>query len=180
MRIKNTFIGIITGASLLTSSNLEAAVFAKYDGVDGESADANHDKWIDVLSIDWGIIRDVDPASGQLMAPKPRPFRITKEIDKATPLLMGALTTGGTAPNVVVEFTHMSSAGPVVYLKYELKNVLISSWNASHNEGETSVPSEDFSLNFEEIKVTYTPRDGTGAQIGEPVVSTWSTRPEPQ
>ena len=30
------------------------AVFAKYDGVDGESADANHDKWIDVLSNDWG------------------------------------------------------------------------------------------------------------------------------
>ena len=47
------------------------AVFAKYDGVDGESVDAqtaelklgtdgsktkdaNHDKWIDVLSIDWG------------------------------------------------------------------------------------------------------------------------------
>ena len=30
------------------------AVFAKYDGVDGEAKDSNHDKWIDVLAIDWG------------------------------------------------------------------------------------------------------------------------------
>lgn len=28
------------------------AVFAKYDGFDGEAKDANHDTWIDVLSID--------------------------------------------------------------------------------------------------------------------------------
>ncbi|MFV9673696.1 MAG: type VI secretion system tube protein Hcp, partial [Acidimicrobiia bacterium] len=29
-------------------------IFAKYDGVDGESDDANHSKWIDVLSVEWG------------------------------------------------------------------------------------------------------------------------------
>ena len=29
------------------------AAFVKYDGVDGESSDVNHDKWIDVLSLKW-------------------------------------------------------------------------------------------------------------------------------
>ncbi len=30
------------------------AVFAKFQDIDGESRDANHDKWIDVLSVEWG------------------------------------------------------------------------------------------------------------------------------
>ena len=29
------------------------AAFAKNDGFDGESKDENHDKWIDVLSVQW-------------------------------------------------------------------------------------------------------------------------------
>ena len=43
-----------------------AAVFAKYDGIDGESVDSdrNHDKWIDILSIDWGAQRPGAGATG--------------------------------------------------------------------------------------------------------------------
>ncbi len=41
------------------------AAFAKYDGIDGESQDANHDKWIDVLSLDWGAHRSGGGATGQ-------------------------------------------------------------------------------------------------------------------
>lgn len=39
----------------LTEAELDnvtgGAAFVKYDGVDGESRDASHDRWIDVLSI---------------------------------------------------------------------------------------------------------------------------------
>ena len=41
------------------------AVFAKYDGIDGESKDQNHDKWIDVLNLDWGIHKPGGGATGQ-------------------------------------------------------------------------------------------------------------------
>ena len=41
----------------LTEAELErvtgGAAFVKFDGVDGEATDANHDKWIDVLSVRW-------------------------------------------------------------------------------------------------------------------------------
>lgn len=181
MKLKRAFFGLITGIGLLASSQVQSAVFVKYDGVDGESKDQNHDKWIDVLSVDWGVIRDEDAASGELRAPKPKPFRITKEIDKATPLLMEALVTPGTAPrNLVVEYTRDTSAGRVVYLKYELKNVLISSYQVSGSGQAEGVPTEDFSLNFEEIKVTYTPLDEAGQRVGEDVASTWNRTPEPQ
>jgi type VI protein secretion system component Hcp len=50
-----------------------------------------------------------------------------------------------------VEFELANSAG--TYLKYELKNVMISSYSVSAESGR---PMEQFSINFEEIKVTYT------------------------
>ena len=39
------------------------AIFAKYEGVDGESADANHDKWIDVFR---SIGDRASPVAGRL------------------------------------------------------------------------------------------------------------------
>ena len=45
----------ISSSFELSDDELESvaggAVFAKYDGVDGEARDKNHKKWIDVLSI---------------------------------------------------------------------------------------------------------------------------------
>ena len=42
------------------------AVFAKFDGVDGESVESNADEWIDVLATDWGMARQgsFQPAEG--------------------------------------------------------------------------------------------------------------------
>ena len=41
------------------------AAYIKFDGVDGESKDSNHDKWIDVLSVDWGSNKPGGGATGQ-------------------------------------------------------------------------------------------------------------------
>ena len=35
---------------IIPTVEVEAGVFAKYDGIDGESKDENHDKWIDVFN----------------------------------------------------------------------------------------------------------------------------------
>ncbi len=45
------------------------------------------------------------------------------------------------------------------YLRYELKNVLITSLRKG---GTRNAPTDDFSLNFEEIKVTYVEKDAAG------------------
>ena len=178
MNIKRTLFGVIAGLALLAAPQVHAAAFIKFDRIDGEATDSNHDKWIDVLAIDWGIIRDVDPASGQLRSAKPKPVTCIKELDKSSPKLMEALVTGQPIATVIVELTIPTMQGQQPYLKYELKNVLITSYSTSGDAGD--VPTEDFSLNFEEIKVTYTQRDEAGRQVGDPVVTTWDTTPEPQ
>ena len=57
-------LGRLQVNSLFFLKEADMAAFAKYDGVDGESKDANHDKWIDVLSIDWGSHKPGGGATG--------------------------------------------------------------------------------------------------------------------
>ena len=40
---------------ICTSSAQAADYFLKIEGIDGESKSKGHDKWIDVISIDWGM-----------------------------------------------------------------------------------------------------------------------------
>ena len=41
---------LLLGLTMLEGK--QGAALVKYGGIDGEPLDANHDKWIDVLSID--------------------------------------------------------------------------------------------------------------------------------
>jgi len=144
------------------SFSVDAAGFVKFDGIDGESVDANHDKWIDVLSIDWGAHKPGTSASGRSRRRGGvivDDFTFTKKVDKSTPKLTQPVCSASAIPKVEIELCIDGSLGQDCYLKYELTNVLISSYEIS---GETTdVPIEEISLNFEEIKVTYTStRDG--------------------
>ncbi len=66
-----TFLAMFAlGAIVLTSASLNdayGAAFVKYDGIDGESKDANHDTWIDVLNVDWGVTRSDEKRDLQLV-----------------------------------------------------------------------------------------------------------------
>ncbi len=38
---------------LMGATQADATTYAKYDGIDGEATDSHHDKWIDILSVDF-------------------------------------------------------------------------------------------------------------------------------
>ena len=159
-------------------NNADAAAYIKFDGIDGESKDDKHDKWIDVLSIDWGIHK---PGSGTGATRRRgdvivEDLRFGKSLEKSTPKLMESCLTGKVIPKVEIELTKLvgdAAAGnqrEVVYYRYELTNVLVTSYSVSG--GSSDVPTEDFSLNFEEIKVTYTEYDSEGNKGGN-AETTW-------
>lgn len=148
-----------------------AAVFAKYDGIDGESKDSNHDKWIDVLSIDWGMHRPAaDPASGETRrrgAAVVEDLTLTIEYDKASPKLQEKCLMGEIIPKLEIEQTANYGGARATYLKYELKNVMITSISVSASgNDEAGPPTLVVSCNFEEVKVTYTEFDDTGSSKG--------------
>jgi len=178
-----TFFGILLGGILLSSGVLVGdaygAVFAKYDGIDGESTDSNHDKWIDVLSVDWGMHKD--------KAKKKKPaknvidnFQMTMEYEKSSPKLLEAALTGKVIPKLEIQLTKIGCPDPprsdtctsmeqVTYLKYELINVRVTSYDVNGSGGADEItlpPTVVLSNNFEEIKVTYTEYDDEGKNKG--------------
>jgi type VI secretion system secreted protein Hcp len=172
-----TLVGVLVAGVLfagsLTLGEAYGAVFAKYDGIDGESTDAEHDKWIDVLSIDWGTHKK--------SAKKNKPaknviddFTITMAYEKASPQILRASLEGSVIPLLQIEVTAEYGGARATYLKYELVNVLVTSYGVSGLGGDIDVrPTVVISNNFEEFKVTYTEYDDrTGAAKGN-AETTW-------
>ncbi|MGI9244613.1 MAG: Hcp family type VI secretion system effector [Verrucomicrobiales bacterium] len=161
-------LAVLAATCCLIPTNLSAAAFAKYDGVDGESSDRNHDKWIDVLSTDWGMDRPGSSGAsrrrGDVVV---RDFVLTMAYDKASPKLAEKCLKGEVIPKLEIEMTANYGGSRATYLKYELKNVMITSFqvSASGNDG-ADPPTVVISNNFEEIKVTYTEYDSSGNRGG--------------
>jgi type VI secretion system Hcp family effector len=142
---------------LFAGISAEGAAFIKFDGVDGESADPDHTGWTDILSFDWGMESDpqATPGTGAPTVEK-KAFTIEKLLSRVTPKIVESICLGRVIPAVVIEFAQESADGsPTVYYRYELKNVLISSYNVGGGTSAGDQPTEDFSLNYEEIKFSY-------------------------
>jgi type VI secretion system Hcp family effector len=147
------------------------AGFAKYDGVDGESFDADHRGWIDVLAFDWAANR------GESSGPSRRrgdaevdDFNVVLAYEKAAVKLQEGLVSGKVFPKLTVELTATYGGTRTTYLEYELTNVMVTSYqiNASGSEDD-GPPIVAVANSFEEIKVTYTEYDPTGSDLGDVV-----------
>ncbi|MCO8121106.1 type VI secretion system tube protein Hcp [Stieleria sp. TO1_6] len=146
------------------------AAYIKFDGVDGECKDKDHKGWSDLASFGQAIHQ---PGGGATGATRRRgdvildDIACSKELDKSSPKIAESVCKGKVYPKVEIDVTaSYTDAGRVTYYRYELTNVLVSSYNIGGSGQSESVPMEDFSLNFEEIKVTYTENDSKGKKKG--------------
>jgi len=162
MRATTLFMVLVLGVIAIGSLSINdayGAAFVKYDGIDGESADASHDKWIDVLSVDFGVTRAATGGS----APVVQHMIITMEYDKASPKILEKALNGQVIPKLEIELTATFGGARATYLKYELVNVLVTSYQTNASGDDLAgLPTVVVGNNFEEIKVTYTEFDDTG------------------
>jgi type VI secretion system secreted protein Hcp len=170
---------ILILGTLGLSQDAFAAAFVKYDGVDGESADKDHADWIELLSFEFDDLTEISAS---------------KDVDKSTPKLMEAVCKGRSIPSsgpfLVCDPSGSTDGNPdrpigpsfdivtidlcrtthgnerQCYLQLELVNVRVTSFSISGSTDGEQVPTENFSLNFEEIKVTYTEFDQKGKKKG--------------
>ncbi len=146
------------------------AAYIKFDGVDGESQDKDHKAWSDLMSFSQGLTQPGGGSTGQTRRRGDvivDDLSCAKELDKASPKIAEAVANGKVFSKVEIHVTaSYTDAGRVTYYAYELKNVLVTHYHISGSGQSDSVPAEDFSLNFEEIKVTYTENDSKGNKKG--------------
>jgi type VI secretion system secreted protein Hcp len=151
------------------------ALFIKFDGIDGEAKDKDHKSWSDLLSMSWSVSKAGGGATGQTRrrgVATVDDVQITKELDKSSPKLAEAVLTGKVFPKVEIHNTATYGEGRATFLKYELKNVAVTSHSITASGGGDAVPHENMSLNFEEVKKTYVEYDEKGSKKGN-VEMTW-------
>jgi len=175
--------GIFLGVILLTGfsiNDVSAAVFAKYDGVDGESlyrtddGDREQRKWIDILSIEWGSHKKTDK-NGQVKKRSGvivEDMRLTMEYEKSTVKLLEKLNLGEVIPKLEIEQTATYGGERAVYLKYELTNVQVTAFDVNASGNDELPSTVTIANNFEEYKVTYTEYDSEGTAKGN-AETTW-------
>lgn len=138
--------------------------FLKLDGIRGESTDKTHKGEIEISSFSIGTNGAAHGSGGGGGAGKVSfsSFTITKQIDKASPLLFRAAATGKHFDKATVVFVRKAGRGQQEYLEYKLSQVLISSFqDGTSGSGR---PTEQISFNFAKIEEVFLGSNGKPVQ----------------
>ena len=144
--------------------------FLKVDGIAGESTNAAHKGEIDVDAWSWGVSHSSSPGGGGgggAGKPEFQDFQFVARISAASPPLLSACATGSHIK--LATLSGVRTAGKsknADFLKYKLSDVTVTS--VQQSDGEASPPTEQFSLRYSKIEVSYTPVTGSG-KFGTPV-----------
>ncbi len=153
--MKRSSLVLVGAFAVLASGAATAApIYMKFEGVDGESAAADHRAWIEIESYSLGS--NSLPASPAAPSPAgiakigPGTLSFSKKIDKSSPVLQKSAAAGKVFQNVSLDI--LKPGGGNTYLKYELKNVMISSYSLG---GGGAVPSDHATINFGSAELKY-------------------------
>jgi type VI secretion system secreted protein Hcp len=171
-----------------------SSAYIKFDGIDGESQSADHRGWSEIVAFSQAITSPSSGSTGATRRRGDINFEdiiVVKQVDKASPKIAEALCQGKAFARVEIHLTGPSAGSTCVGTFYvcELKNVVITSYKVTGSNPlayalvapapdtilpysgpfivqAVDAPMEEFTLNFEEIKVTYTECDSTGKKKG--------------
>jgi type VI secretion system secreted protein Hcp len=152
--------------------------FLKIDGVDGESTDSKHAKWIEVLSFSHGMNQPVSAVQssaggGTSARVNMQDFNITKYVDLSSPKLTEACCTGKHFGNVTLELCR-AGGEKLKYLEIKLDKAIVSSVSVGGAKGsDDDVPVEQVSFNFGKITWTYTAQKRADGGGGGTMSANW-------
>jgi type VI secretion system secreted protein Hcp len=153
------------------------AGYIKIGDIKGEAVDSKHKEWINVLSVSQSLSRPmsagISGSTRQRASVSCGDVLVVKEMDASTPKLIQAICDGKVYPKVEIDLVTSSGASKrVPFYQIELTNVMISSYSVSGATDGPAVPTEQLSLNYEEIKWTYDRMGKDGASQGK-VDASW-------
>ena len=139
-------------------------IILKIDGIDGESRIDNHEDEIDVLAWSWGIAQSgsmhVGGGGGAGMA-NVQDVSLTKYVDKASADLMLACFNGEHLKEAILT-VRKSGDQPADILVITMSPVMVTSVSAGGSGGNDWL-TENISLNFAKVNVSYTPQKEDGS-----------------
>ena len=140
-------------------------MFIKIGDIKGESADDKHKGEIDVLAWSWVMTQSGDAQKGGGAGAgrvDVEDLKLTKYIDRATPVLMRYCCTGKHIPQVLLT-VRKAGGKPLEYLKITMEDTIVAKISTGASGGQDRL-TEDVQLNFAKVHCDYVPQkaDGSG------------------
>ena len=138
--------------------------FIKLDGIKGESVDHKHKDEIDVLAWSWGMSQSGSTHMGRgggAGKVNVQDISLTKYIDSSSHAMMLACCNGKHIKEALLT-VRKAGEKPLEYYKLKLKDCIITSVSTGGSGGEDRL-TENVTLNFAEVTVTYTPQKPDGS-----------------
>jgi len=156
------------------------SMFLKVEGIDGDSTDAKHEDWIEVMSYSHGILcraaqfvpEGYDNKPAQLTGTSEHhDFTITKRVDKASPMLALKCSTGANIPEVTLELCR-ATGDKTAFMVYKLFNCIVAAFfPTGSGKAEDPLPFEEVKFRYGQIVWTYTVT-ATGGRVRDEVHET--------
>lgn len=129
-------------------------IYMQYEGIQGDVTEQRHENWHEAFSFSWGESHPVSTSSGGGGGSgrvSMSDLNVMMRSGKGSPQFMYACASGTFLPAVQMEVVLPSAGEPgVVYQRWTLTNVMITSYQVSGSGGEA--PTESLSLNFTKVK----------------------------
>lgn len=148
--------------------------FLKLDGIDGESADRFHEKWIEIQSFSWGVSNaGATGAGGGGGAGKavPSDFTFVIPMTSASPKILDSVLSGEHIKTAELS-ARKAGERQQDFLKWKLSDVLVSSYNT---EGGGDSPMESIALRFVKMEVSYSPQKADGS-LATAITTGWDLK----
>jgi type VI secretion system secreted protein Hcp len=143
---------------------MAAEYFLLIDGIAGESQDAKHKGWIDVLSWSWGETNPGAHAVGSGGGAGKVQFQdlsFSTHVSKASPALFLACATGQHFKEAKLTARKAGKAAQE-FLTWTFSDVLVESYQTSGSGGDDA-PLDAVSLNFTKAQISYRPQKADGS-----------------
>lgn len=136
------------------------SIFMEIPNITGETSDQNHQGWIDVLEVEFGVHRNItsststqgDRESSNAVISD---LKLLKLMDRTTPQLF-LLTCCGTGKDIKIVMTKTGTgSGADVFLEYTLKNALLSRMDTQAMKYNNRRPVEEIHISFTSMSVKY-------------------------
>jgi type VI secretion system secreted protein Hcp len=148
--------------------------YMKIDGIAGESKDGGYGEWIEITGYNFGSSQSTTvtaSSAGGAASGRTRltDFHVTKELDRASPKLLGASCAGQHLKQVTIAL-HRSGGEKVKYFEVVMDEVIISNFTQIAIDG---IPFESIDFNYGRITTTYVQQNRTDGTGGGNVIDGW-------
>ncbi len=133
-------------------------IYLSLTGIPGEVTASPHKNWIELSSWRWAASNTVSTSK-----PSVGSFVVTTLLSRAAPPILSRLLLHKRIDTAVIEFVRLVGSAEQVYLRLELRNVLITGWTEA-SSGE--VPVEQITFTFDRLRYIYTYRNLRGGILG--------------